>query len=77
MVFSDAFRLVAIGGVLGAGGLFFTARAIEHMLYGVSAFDPSTLALACLLLTLVVLVAAYTPARRAASVDPMRAMRGE
>jgi predicted permease len=77
MVFSDAFRLVAIGAGLGAAGLFFTARSIEHMLYGVSAFDPVTLAVSCLLLTLVVSLAAYTPARRAAAVDPMRAMRGE
>jgi predicted permease len=77
MVFSDAFRLVAIGGVLGAIGLFFSTRAIEHMLYGVSAFDPVTLAVSCLLLALVVTVAAYTPARRAASVDPMQAMRAD
>jgi putative ABC transport system permease protein len=77
MVLSDAYRLVAIGAVLGSIALFFTTGAIEHMLYGVSAFDPVTLAVACLLLTLVVFVAAYTPARRAASVDPMQAMRTE
>ena len=47
------------------------------MLYGISAFDPVTLVVSCLLLTLVVILAAYTPARRAAAVDPMRAMRGE
>jgi putative ABC transport system permease protein len=75
--FSEAFRLVAIGAGLGAAALFFTARAIEHMLYGVSAFDPVTLAVSCLLLALVVFLAAYTPARRAAAVDPMQAMRGD
>ena len=77
MVLSDAFRLVAIGGVLGAIGLFFATGAIEHMLYGVSAFDPMTIAIACALLALVVIVASVTPARRAASVDPMQAMRSE
>ena len=77
MVFSDAFRLVAIGAALGSIGLFFTTGAIEHMLYGVSAFDPATIAIACALLALVVIVASFTPARRAASVDPMQAMRTE
>jgi predicted permease len=77
MVLSDAFRLVAIGAVLGAVALYFTVATIRHMLYGVSAFDPVTLAVSCLLLALVVFVAAYTPARRAASVDPMQAIRAE
>jgi predicted permease len=77
MVFSDAFRLVAIGAALGAVGLFFTTGAIEHMLYGVSAFDPATIATACALLALVVIVASFTPARRAASIDPIQAMRSE
>ena len=77
MVFSDALRLVAIGAALGAVGLFFTPGPIGHMLYGVSAFDPTTMAIACALLALVVLVASFRPARRAASVDPMQAMRAE
>jgi ABC-type antimicrobial peptide transport system permease subunit len=77
MVFSDAFRLVAIGAALGSIGLFFATGAIENMLYGVSALDPTTIAIACTLLVLVVIVASFTPARRAASVDPMQAMRTE
>jgi ABC-type antimicrobial peptide transport system permease subunit len=76
-VFSDAFRLVAIGAALGSVGLFFTTGTIEHMLYGVSALDSTTIAIACALLTLVVIVASLTPARRAASVDPIQAMRTE
>jgi FtsX-like permease family len=77
MVFADAFRLVAIGAALGSIVLFFTTGAIAHMLYGVSPFDPTTMAIACTLLVLVVVVASFTPARRAASVDPMQAMRTE
>jgi predicted permease len=77
MVFSESFRLVAIGAALGCIALFFTTGAIEHMLYGVSALDPTTIAIACTLLVLVVIVASFTPARRAASVDPMQAMRTE
>ena len=68
---------MAIGAALGAIGLFFTTGAIEHMLYGVSAFDPTTIAIACALLALVVIVASFTPARRAASVDPIAAMRAD
>jgi putative ABC transport system permease protein len=77
MVLSDAFRLVGIGAALGSIGLFFTTGAIGHMLYGVSAFDPTTIVIACALLALVAIVASFTPAQRAASVDPIQAMRTE
>jgi ABC-type antimicrobial peptide transport system permease subunit len=77
MVFTDALRLVAIGVGLGTVALFFAAGPIRHMLYGVSAFDVTTVAATAALLTLVVLAAALWPARRAASVDPVRAMRAD
>jgi ABC-type antimicrobial peptide transport system permease subunit len=77
MVFTDALRLVAIGVGLGTVALFFAAGTIRHMLYGVSAFDVTTVAATAALLTLVVLTAAFWPARRAASVDPVRAMRAD
>jgi len=57
--------------------LFFAAGAIRHMLYGVSAFNLTTVAATAALLTLVVLMASSCPARRAAAVDPMRAMRAD
>jgi predicted permease len=77
MVFTDALRLVAIGGGLGMVVLFFATGPIRHMLYGVSAFDLTTVAATAALLALVVLTASFWPARRAASVDPMRAMRAD
>jgi putative ABC transport system permease protein len=77
MVFGDALRLVAVGVGLGTLGLLFASGPIRHMLYGVSVFDVSTLAATAGLLALVVLIATFWPARRAASVDPMRAMRAE
>jgi ABC-type antimicrobial peptide transport system permease subunit len=43
MIFSDALRPVAIGVLLGTVALVFTGHGIEHMLYGVSASDPTTL----------------------------------
>jgi hypothetical protein len=77
MILSDALRLAAVGVLLGAIALLFAARSIEHMLYGVSAFDLGTLAATGALLTIVVLGASFWPARRAASVDPLRAMRAD
>ena len=44
MVFADALRLLAVGVALGVVGLAFAAGAIRHMFYGVSAFDPLTIA---------------------------------
>jgi predicted permease len=77
MILADGLRLVGLGLLLGAGVLFFAVRSVSHMLYGVSAFDPLTLAAAAAMLTGVALVAGLLPALRAASVDPMQAMRDE
>jgi predicted lysophospholipase L1 biosynthesis ABC-type transport system permease subunit len=77
MVFLDALRMVAIGVAAGVVALVFAAGAIRHMFYGVSAFDPITVGATAVLLTLLVLAASFWPARRAASVDPMRAIRAD
>ncbi len=77
MVLSDALRLVAVGLLLGAVALSVAVRSVTHMLYGVSAFDPLTLMATAALLTIVALLAGLIPALRAASVDPMSAMRAE
>jgi predicted permease len=77
MIFADALRLVAVGVALGTIGLVFASGPIRHMLYGVSIFDVTTVAATAALLALVVLAASFWPARRAASVDPMQAMRAD
>jgi ABC-type antimicrobial peptide transport system permease subunit len=77
MVFADALRLAAVGVALGTVALIFAAGAIRHMFYGVSTFDPLTVGATIVVLALVVFIASIWPARRAASIDPMRAMRAD
>ena len=67
-------------GLIGAYGLtkYLESRLnLSQMLYGVKVFDPLTYGVIACLLTLVALVACFIPARRAARVDPMIALRYE
>ena len=77
MVLGRAMRLSAIGIVLGLILSAISARLIAAMLFGVPAEDPISFGVACGILVLVALFAAYIPARRAASVNPLAAIRYE
>ena len=77
MILWEALGLLAAGLVPGAVGLAIGARFIAKMLYGVSAFDPMRLAAVTAMLALVTLIAGLLPALRAASLDPIQAVRGE
>lgn len=77
MILTEALRLAAIGAAVGAVVLVFTVRFVNQMLYGVTSFDVPTLVIVGLTLMVVVLAASLWPARRAASVDPVTAMRAE
>jgi ABC-type antimicrobial peptide transport system permease subunit len=65
------------GVVVGIAIAFFTTRLAASLLYGVSPRDPATIAAVAGVLLLVAVLANYLPARRAARVDPLIALRQE
>jgi predicted permease len=77
LVMRETMLLVAIGVIIGLGASLATTRLIASLLYGLTPNDPLTIALAGLLLLMVAALAGYLPARRAARVDPMVALRHE
>ena len=77
MVLVEACWLALAGVVAGLAAALAMGRLVASMLYGLSSYDPSTLAIAALLLIVVALAASWIPARRAAGIDPMRALRHE
>jgi len=77
LVLKHGIRLLWIGLPLGLGGAFALSRILQSQLFGVSASDPITLVGVSLILAGVAISACYLPARRAAKVDPMAALRYE
>jgi len=77
MVVTQGMKLAAAGVVIGIGSSLALARVMKSMLYGVKPWDPLSIVLVAILLTMVALLAAYIPARRASRVDPMVALRYE
>jgi putative ABC transport system permease protein len=81
----DVLRLVVVQGMatvlvgiaVGLAGAFAGTRLMSNLLFGVDASDPATFVGIALLLTTVAFVASYIPARRAARVDPLVALRYE
>ena len=77
IVVGNGLRLAVVGVAAGVLGALGVTRFLAGLLYGVTPADPATFAAVSLILTLVVLVASYLPARRAANIDPMIALRHE
>jgi ABC-type antimicrobial peptide transport system permease subunit len=75
MVFSGGGKLVLLGIALGVAGAFPVSRFLESQLFGVRPTDGRVLVGVALVLAAVASLALYLPARRAASIDPMTALR--
>jgi putative ABC transport system permease protein len=77
LVLGEGLALAALAVALGLMVAWGATRAMTSLLYGVSAADVTTYASVGLLLLLVALLACYLPARRAAHMDPVSAIRSE
>ena len=77
LVLASGLKLAVVGCVLGLVGALAASKLMGSFLFGVSAMDPVVLTLASVLVLLLAVVACLLPARRAASVDPMQALRAE
>ena len=76
-VLREGMAAALVGTVLGSGGAYFVSRAMHGLLHGADAADPTVFVAVALTLLGAALVACLVPARRAASVDPMIALRQE
>jgi ABC-type antimicrobial peptide transport system permease subunit len=77
MVLGEAGGMLAIGLVIGAGLALALGRTAGAMLFGLKPYDPLTISLSALALAAVAMLASCLPARRAAQLDPMAALRDE
>ena len=76
-LFGQGARLVGAGLVIGAAGAIALRQFVSSFVFGVTSGDPVTYVIAALMFAAVALAAVVIPARRAARVEPMLALRGE
>ncbi len=77
LILKQGMRLTGIGVALGLVLSFAATRVLSDLLYGIKPSDPLTFAAVSLFLGAVAFISCYVPARRAASVDPMKSLRAE
>ena len=75
LILHEASVLAVIGLGIGLAGAVFVGKMMRNTLYGVGAIDLSVIVVVAVILLFSALLAAYLPARRAASIDPMQALR--
>ena len=77
MVLKESLLLLLTGIAVGIPATFAATRLVRSQLFGLTPFDVSTIVIAVVTIGTVILMASYIPARRAAKVDPMVALRYE
>ena len=77
LVVGDGLKIVLIGVAIGLAGAFILTRVLSNLVFGISVTDPPTFVSMSLLFIVISLLASYLPARRAAKVDPIIALRSE
>jgi putative ABC transport system permease protein len=77
LILISGVKLGLAGSILGAAGALFATRLLRSLLFEVDPLDPAVIALAALSILALAAAASLFPARRAASIDPMRALRTE
>jgi hypothetical protein len=75
LVIRGALGPVILGGAVGLLALVPLSRIIRQYIFGISPIDPMSIAVACAVLLAAAVAAAYVPARRASSIDPLTALR--
>jgi predicted permease len=77
LVLISGLKVAAVGSVLGLAGSVAASRLLQSFLFQVSPFDPIVMVISALLIFALALAASAVPAKKAASVDPMEALRSE
>jgi len=77
MIVRQGMSVAVAGIVIGLASAYGLTRVIASLLFGVTAKDPAVFVIVPLLLSAVALVGVWLPARRAARIDPLRALRTE
>jgi ABC-type antimicrobial peptide transport system permease subunit len=77
LILKSGLKLAAVGCALGLAGAAGASSLLRAFLFNVSPFDPAVMIVTALAVFALALVASVLPARRAASADPIQALRGE
>jgi putative ABC transport system permease protein len=77
LVLKEALILAFLGLSLGLVGAYFVGRGMHSTLYGIGSIDFTAVSVVAFILLIAALLASWLPARRAAGVQPMQALRGE